>query len=53
MEVGQDISLGNGDNGHGFVELFIVTNGKLKVSDNIILVKFKNDQDIIQIIKLW
>ena len=34
LDVGQDTSLGNGDTGQEFVQLFIVTNGKLKMTGN-------------------
>ena len=53
LNVGQDTFFGNVDTGQEFVQLFIVTNGKLKVTWDINLVKFKNDQDILQKIKLW
>ena len=34
LDVGQDTSLGSGDTGQEFVKLFIVTNGKLKMTGN-------------------
>ena len=45
LDVGQDTSFGNGDTSQEFVQLFIVADGKLKMTGNdaILLVQSKNE----------